>query len=110
MYIFLGNGKRSGPPPDTGSRQKDRQYILRQLLLRDRIPTISDEVSLDDSPIIDDMDSILPDIQQQYERKQELNDIKEALSDLVGFINSICIYTSQKFQRTYVQYKYQYFI
>ncbi|KAL4233355.1 hypothetical protein ACF0H5_008037 [Mactra antiquata] len=82
---YGGNGKRSGPPlADTDSTQKDRQYILRQLLLSDRqtSPDISLDTKLTSAPVYDDIESFYPDV-ASYNKEKEIEKIQSLLGKLL---------------------------
>lgn len=82
---YGGNGKRSGPPePDTNSKLTDRQYILRQLFLSDRLPkTLPSEPQIDNEAVLDDVESLYPEVPTSYNRDQEIEKIKTLLGELL---------------------------
>ncbi|XP_060558226.1 uncharacterized protein LOC132718529 [Ruditapes philippinarum] len=82
---YGGNGKRSGPPEiDTDSKLKERQYILRQLLLSDKIPqNLASDSQFDSVPVLEDVDSLYPDVPASFNRDQDIEKVKTLLGELL---------------------------
>ncbi|XP_045196423.1 uncharacterized protein LOC123551503 [Mercenaria mercenaria] len=82
---YGGNGKRSGPPDtDTDSKLKERQYILRQLLLSEKLPqNIPTDSLFDTAPVLEDVESLYPDVAPSYNREQDIEKVKTLLGELL---------------------------
>ena len=86
LFCLSGNGKRSSPSSDNSLEniQRNKQFILGQLLLRNRSPNPDVISNYPDDTSLLETDNIYPDSSDAAVREQILDRVNSILSDLVN--------------------------
>ena len=85
IFFFSGNGKRSSPSTDNlENLQRNKQFILGQLLLKNRLPVTEVISNYPEQADLLESDNIYPESDDDSVRQRLLEKMSSLLSDMVS--------------------------